>query len=79
MNGLRQSFATLLFGAVTLGLVTLLAPAAFAGKGGKPGGGIPPNCPCQGVISPAPGVTCTLDWCVEYVPGGFECGYTCTF
>ena len=77
MNGLRQSFATLLLGAATLGLVTLFAPAAFAK--GKPGGGIPPNCPCQRVISPSPGVTCTLTWCAELVPGGFECGYTCTF
>lgn len=85
MHGLRHSFVLLLFAAGALGLMTLLAPVSFAGKGGKgggggpPGPGNPPDCPCADVITPAPGVVCTLDWCVEYVPGGFECGYVCTF
>lgn len=78
---LRRLFAIGLLSASVVGATALLTPASFAGKGkgGPPGGGIPPDCPCEAVIQPAPGVTCTLDWCVELVPGGFECGYTCTF
>ena len=84
MRQLRRLFAGGLAVAFTFGTLTLLAPDTMAGRGngngggGGPGGGGDDDCPCEEVINPAPGVVCTLDWCVEYVPGGYECGYTCT-
>lgn len=80
MQRLAQVFASSLLAAGLFGLVALLAPAAEAGKGkgnGPPGPGNPPDCPCAEVIEPAPGVVCVLDWCVELVPDGYECGYVC--
>lgn len=85
MRMLRQVFAVTLFCVCALGVTALMAPVSEAGKGGKggkggpPGPSIPPDCPCAEVIQPAPGVICVLDWCVEYVEDGYECGYVCTF
>jgi len=85
MKRLRSVFAASTLAVAVFGMAALLSPVSMAGKGGKGGGGgppvigNPPDCPCEEVIVLAPGVTCYLDWRVELVPGGFECGYACTF
>jgi hypothetical protein len=73
MEKLRAVATTAFLGVAVFGMAAVLAPLADAGRRG---GGT--ECPCAHVIEPAPGVICTLDFCAELVPGGFECGYVCT-
>ena len=77
MRKLRLLFVAFLFAAVVFGGSALLSPVAMAGKDFPPGGGIPPNCPCDTVIQIGPNV-CVLAGCFEVSPGSFLCFYDCT-
>jgi hypothetical protein len=78
---MKKTLSLALLGAMAFGFLAIgTSEPAHAGKGGKgkPPPSEPPACGCAVVIATEE-ITCVLDDCAEFLPGVYECLYTCTF